>query len=998
MAYRLGAGYLEITSKILPIFALVAIITGFLMVPFLPTVWAIPAGFTDTRVVGGLNSPTAMDFSPDSRLFVDEKDGNMRIVKNGMLLATPFLSVPVDSAGERGLLGIAFDPNFATNGYVYAYYTATTPTIHNRVSRFTADPANPDKVLAGSEFQILNLETLSTATNHNGGAIHFGKDGKLYVAVGENANSANSQSLSTRLGKILRINSDGSIPSDNPFFNTTGAKQEIWAWGLRNPFTFAFSPAANSSLMYINDVGQDTWEEINSGVKGANYGWPTCEGICSNPSFVDPIYTYNHNGAGAAITGAAFYESTQFPSEYKDSYFFGDYVSGFIKRLTPSNQVVDFLSGLNSPVDLKVGPDGSLFYLSIGSGEVHKVEYSSGGNNAPSAVASGSPTSGAAPLTVNFTGSGSSDPDSDPLTYSWDFGDSSTATGINVSHTYASAGPYTATLTVSDGRGGINMAYVNVSAGTPPAGTIDTPAAGVKYNAGDTISFSGTATDAEDGSLPADAFKWVILLHHNTHTHPFEEFDGVKSGSFTIPTVGETDDDVWYRIYMTVTDSSGLSTTTTRDVTPNKSTITLSSNPQGLQVNLDGQPKTTPYTFVGVVGMSRTVQAVPLQDLSGQTYRVQSWSDGGSATHMISTPPLNMTYIANYTTVLPSQRYNIAVKSADMMNNPLTGYQTTIDSGGSTVETGFTPMTYAGNAGATYAVTAYDYGNAVFDHWDDGSTGRTRTVSLNADMTMTAYYKTPPSTQATWRLTVVSQDSAGNTISGYRTTLYDSAGNVIAGDFTPATFTLNAGQQYSIGMGDFGASMFNHWDDNDSTANPRGVSITADTQLAAVYESGQIVHMDNRVTSWGSLLYPGRQINAEYAGQGSQLIGDNIDSITVQLMKWGSPTGTMQVGIFNEDLTVKKLFATVNVSTIATSYQDYEFKLANNELYTIQAGDRIGVKYSGGDSNNGIFVMIDRDTSSSFDGVSSQRVRYETGWLYYDTGEDMYMVLKQTHS
>ncbi|HSB57684.1 MAG TPA: PQQ-dependent sugar dehydrogenase [Nitrosopumilaceae archaeon] len=613
-------------------------------------------GFVDSKFVGGLSVPTAMDFAPDGRLFVDQKGGAVRVIKNGVLLPTPFLTVPVNNVGERGLLGIAFDPNFSTNGYVYIYYTTSTSPIHNRVSRFTADPANPDVALAGSELQILNLENLSTATNHNGGAIHFGKDGKLYIAVGENANTSNSQSLSTRLGKILRINSNGTIPSDNPFYNTPEAKQEIWALGLRNPFTFAFSPKSDSTLMYINDDGQDSWEEINSGSSGANYGWPLCEGLCPNhPEFENPIYTYAHNGAGKAIAGGAFYEANQFPPEYKGSYFFGDYVAGFIKRLQPDGQTVDFLPSVNSPVDIKVGPEGGLYYLSIGSGEVHRVLFVTEGNSSPIAVATASPTTGSPPLSVDFDGSYSSDPDPGTvLSYLWNFGDGSpTASGALVTHNYNVAGSFIATLTVNDGNGGTNSATIEIKVGTPPVGIIVTPPAGTKYSGGDVISFSGSGTDSEDGVLPDSAFNWIILFHHNTHTHPFMEFDGVKSGSFEIPTLGETSSDVWYRIYLTVTDSTGLTSLSIRDVLPNKSTITLDSNVSGLQVNLDGQPHTTPHSFVGVVGITRTLQAPTSQDLGDQTYQFLSWSDGGLATHDISTPSIDTTYTASYGCIAP---------------------------------------------------------------------------------------------------------------------------------------------------------------------------------------------------------------------------------------------------------------------------------------------------------------------------------------------------------
>ena len=980
-------------------FALVPTVMTLILAPSLfPSAAAIPTGFTDSKMTGGLNTPTAMEFAPDGRLFVAEKGGALRIIKNGALLSTPFVSVAVDTYAERGLLGIAFDPSFASNRYIYLYYTTSADPIHNRVSRFTADSANPDRALAGSERVLLELTGSSTGF-HNGGAIHFGKDGKLYIAVGDHGGYYNPQSLSSYFGKMLRINSDGSVPADNPFYNTSGAKKEIWALGLRNPFTFAFSPSSTGPQMYINDVGEEAWEEIDSGTAGANYGWPTCEGACSNPGFVNPVYAYPHptDGSGAAVTGGAFYAASQFPSGYTGSYFFGDYVKGFIKRITPGNQVIDFLSNISSPVDIKIGSDGSLYYLSIGSGEVHRVQYMASGNSPPNAIASGNPISGGPPLAVSFSGSGSSDPDSDPLTYSWNFGDGASGTGISVSHTYNSAGPYTAILTVSDGRGGTGTATVNISVGTPPVGTINTPASGTKYDAGDTISFSGSATDAQDGTLPASAFKWVILLHHNTHTHPFLEFDGVKSGSFTIPTTGETDSNVWYRLYLTVTDSSGLSTTTTRDVTPNKSTVTLESSTSGLQIYLDGQPKTTPYSFVGVVGIIRNLQAPTMQNLNGQTYQFQSWSDGGAAAHSISTPASDTTYTARYTLTSTATHYTLTVKSADLSGSAISGYYAFIQAGGATVQTGYTPLTYSGNAGTTYTVTVQDYGSVVFDHWDNGSTSRSRTVTLNSDATLAAYYRTP-SSQSTGTLTVGSQDSSGNAISGYWTALYDSSDNVISTGFTPATFTLNSGQQYSVRVGNFGSYSFNHWADNGSTANPRDVSITANTQLAAVYAAGEIVHMQNTVASWGSLQYSGRQVNAEYAWPDSQLVGDKIDSITLQLMKWGSPTGTAQVGVINEDLTVKKLFSTVDVSALSTSYQDYEFKLTGGELYTIQPGDRIGIKYSGGDINNGVFVMIDRDASSSFDGTSSQRIRYESGWLYYDTGEDMYMILKQTHS
>jgi glucose/arabinose dehydrogenase len=302
-----------------------------------------------------------MEFAPDGRLFVCLQTGQVRVIKNGSLVATPFLNIQVDSSGERGLLGIAFDPNFINNHYVYVYHTVPTFPIHNRVSRFTAagDVAAP-----GSEVIILNLDNLSSATNHNGGALHFGPDGKLYIGVGENANGANAQTLSNLLGKVLRINSNGSIPTDNPFYNSaSGNNRAIWALGLRNPFTFAFQPG--STRMFINDVGASTYEEINNGIAGSNYGWPATEGPTNNPSFRSPIYFYRHD-IGCAIVGGAFYNPPvlQFPSSYLGKYFFADLCGGWIHVFSPaSGTAIDFASGINTPVDLHVGPDGALYYL-----------------------------------------------------------------------------------------------------------------------------------------------------------------------------------------------------------------------------------------------------------------------------------------------------------------------------------------------------------------------------------------------------------------------------------------------------------------------------------------------------------------------------------------------------------------------------------------------------------------------------------------------------------
>jgi glucose/arabinose dehydrogenase len=328
-----------------------------------------------------------MEFAPEGRLFVAEQRGTLRVVKAGGSLAT-FLDISgrVNSAGERGLLGVAFDPAFSNNHYVYLYYTqraaGTTPA-HNRVIRVTA---RGDRAVTGTKKLILRLNNLSSATNHNGGAIHFGEDGKLYVAVGDNAKGGNAQSLRNLKGKILRINKDGTIPRYNPFYKrATGRYRAIWALGLRNPFSFAIKP--HTGKVFINDVGEQRWEEINRGAAGANYGWPRYEGPESNPAYRNPVFAYRNGtmkDTRCAITGGAFYNPTtrQYPSGYVGDYFFADLCSGWIRtRDATTGEVRGFATGLERPIDLEVSKAGELCYLLRGSsstpGSVSKIRYAS---------------------------------------------------------------------------------------------------------------------------------------------------------------------------------------------------------------------------------------------------------------------------------------------------------------------------------------------------------------------------------------------------------------------------------------------------------------------------------------------------------------------------------------------------------------------------------------------------------------------------------------------
>lgn len=611
----------------------------------------LPPGFTETQLASGLANPTAMALAPDGRTFVCLQGGQLRVIKNGQLLPTPFLTVTVDSAGERGLLGVAFDPEFASNQFVYVYYTATTPTIHNRVSRFTA---SGDVAVAGSEATILDLNGLTGATNHNGGALHFGPDGRLYIAVGENATPANAQTLDNLLGKMLRINKDGTIPADNPFFGqASGVNRAIWALGLRNPFTFAFQPG--TGRMFVNDVGQSTWEEVNDGVAGANYGWPDTEGPTTDPRFQTPLFAYTNDASTCAITGGTFYNpaSVQFPSDYTGKYFFADFCGGWIRRLDPATNpptVTGFATGISNPVDLRVDPAGNLYYLARGTGAVWRVQFT--GNQAPQITSHPASLTVAAGQSATFSVGASG---TAPLSYRWQRDGVDIAGATAASYTLASAtladsgAAFRAIVTNSFGSATSNSATLTVTANSPPTALISTPAHGTLYSAGDTINFAGGGNDPEDGALPVGALTWRVDFHHDDHTHPFvPSTSGIAGGSFVIPTTGETSANVWYRIHLTVRDSGGLTHATFSDVVPRTATITLATNPAGLQLTLDGQPVTTPFSVEGVVGIQRTLGAPSPQIPGATTYVFQTWSDGGAATHTIGTPLADTTFTATF--------------------------------------------------------------------------------------------------------------------------------------------------------------------------------------------------------------------------------------------------------------------------------------------------------------------------------------------------------------
>ena len=627
----------------------------------------VPDGFIVEEVVRGLD-PTHMALAPDGRIFIAEKNGRILIIRDDQLNAEPFLNIEVDNFNERGLSGIAFDPDFEQNNYIYVYYTVPNAN-HNRVSRFVA---NGDFAIPGSEEILLDLDPLA-GTIHNAGAMMFGSDGKLYIAVGDGADANAAQELNNLLGKILRINADGTIPQDNPFYNQlTGNNRAIYAYGLRNPFSFSIN--SNTGDIFANDVGQATWEEVNNILPGGNYGWPLIEGPIEsqNPpdNYVDPLYAYTHD-QGCAIVGATFYtpETLQFPSNYENKYFFADYCGGYIKVLDPGSGVVEetFASQINRPLTMVVSPDGTLYFLeragqgggsqddntSTEDGALWKVTYNGSGapfiGNQPDDILISIGES----ATFEISASGTQ-----PLQYQWKKDGSDIANATMNNYTFENAqlsdSASTFTCVVSNAFGSVESegALLKVTSNQRPNPMITTPSADLKYRGGNTIQFSGVATDPEDGDLDPSGFTWWVDFHHDEHTHPVLAPFQAAAGEFEVPRVGEISSNVWYRIYLSAEDANGMSRTVYTEVFPYKSFITYNTSPQGLSVNVDGRIVETPFATESVVGITRTVEALPSQELGNQLFVFDGWDDGSpELIRSFNAPELDTVINLTYTEV-----------------------------------------------------------------------------------------------------------------------------------------------------------------------------------------------------------------------------------------------------------------------------------------------------------------------------------------------------------
>jgi len=664
----------------------------------------VPPQFED-ELVASVNSPTALAFTPDGRLLITRQYGTLHVYRNGSLLPDPALDLSnrICDNRERGVLGVAVDPAFALNRYIYLYYTynkadscqlndensgAGPDSPVNRVSRFIL--GDGDDVDPASETVLID-NIPSPGGYHNAGDLQFGKDGYLYVSTGDGNcdwrgdSGCQGQNDAARdenvlLGKILRITPAGEIPAGNPFQGpnadrcnlagqTTAGRRckETYAWGLRNPFRIAFDSNGSETRFFINDVGLDNWEEIDQGEAGADYGWNVREGHCARSStsncaappagMTNPIYDYDHSTGCGSVTGGAFVPNGVWPAQYDGVYLYGDYVCGTIFVLAESGGTFSssvFGTGVNGPVAMTFGPSGegkALYYLAYGSNEVRRIASAGAPNRAPSASVSADRTAGDLPLTVNFDAGESSDPDGDTLSYEWDFGDGSPhATGVTASHTYTTMNVFVAKVTVSDGNGGEDVATIEIDAGNnAPEVAIDAPLPDEQFRVGETITLTGSGFDAEDGTLPDSSLNWKVVLVHGYHTHPFL----APTKGNDIPMVAPSPEGLaaaansYLRLQLTATDSRGKTTTVKQDLMPKLVSLSFGAEPTGLKLMVAGSSRSAPATVTSWEGWKFNISA-PNQPGAGGTWAFDGWSDGGARTHEITTPASPAGFTASF--------------------------------------------------------------------------------------------------------------------------------------------------------------------------------------------------------------------------------------------------------------------------------------------------------------------------------------------------------------
>jgi glucose/arabinose dehydrogenase len=664
----------------------------------------VPTGFDQRVLAAGISQPTQVAWAPDGRMFVAEKPGRIRVVTAaGALLTAPLMDITarVNSQQDRGLLGIALSPTFAVDHQLFYVFTyelqpgtpdSDAPMVA-RVERVTVNADNtvsaPTVVLgtdvSGPCPRVSDTCMPSDGRSHSIGTIRFGPDGTLWIGLGDSADynvvdelAFRAQEEGVMSGKLLHVDTSGRGLPGHPFCpsetDLTKTCTRLYAKGFRNPYRFTITAGG---VPLVGDVGWGSREELDRVVAGGNYGWPCWEGdrqttgysadarctaLYAAQTAKAPLHTYSHDNANAAIVGGPVMPAdTPFGADYAGDVFFGDYAKGFVQRLdlaadgtctTTPCTVRSFATGWVG-TDLELSPARNLAWTLFGTGgpdgSVVEVLPTASGNRTPVARATVTPLAGSAGRGYRFGAGTSTDPDGDPLTATWDFGDGTAAqAGTDVEHVFAAGvTSATVTLTVADGRGATATDTVTVHPGdAPPVPQITAPAAGARYTDGQPFALHGGASDPEDGALTGAALTWHMTLHHGTHVHVLGDVTGTDP-SFT--PYDDHDADSHYEVTLTATDSAGNAVTTAPvRMDPRTIAMTLRSSPTGAVVGYGEGTHTTPDTFTTAVGYRTTLTAPATTTSGGNRYAFASWSDGGAAQHELVVGATDTTLTATY--------------------------------------------------------------------------------------------------------------------------------------------------------------------------------------------------------------------------------------------------------------------------------------------------------------------------------------------------------------
>ena len=665
-----------------------------------------PSGFEEDTIVGGLTIPTTAAWAPDGRIFIAEKSGLLKVVNPGFSTATTILDISdkVNDSYDRGLLGLALDSDFESNGYVYLLYVYDVAPLMpdsdgqmvSRLSRIQVSGSNTvsaETVLLGTYVAGPCPAPSNTVDcipaegrSHAIGTVISAPDGTLYVGSGDASSYAEFDPLAFRVyddqsfaGKLMHVDRDGRGLPGHAFCpadaNLDHVCTKLHSKGFRNPFRFELR---GDGSLAIGDVGWSTREEVDFiSTPGGSYGWPCYEGTIHTPIYQDddrcdgpsgeyakegtpqahrpPVYDYNHTATNAII-GGPIYPSGDYPDEYDGNMFFGDFAAGFMKVLDLDaggavTGTTDFANGW-AGTDLMLTPDGDLAFTDFGTGEpgsgsLKAIVYAPAAGS-PNAVATADPEAGGKPLTVNFSSAGSSDPEHQPLSYDWDFDDGSAhSSAAAPSHVYTDAGVYHPTLTVDDGDGHTDSVGLTVNVfNSPPTPQITSPADESSFRDGDVITLHGSATDAEDGALSASALSWRVILHHGAHTHQAGTFNGTASPTFTAQR--DHDADSYYEVRLRATDSDAEFRQTTIELRPETAPFQILSSPPGAPVAYGGVGRTAPFSTTSAIGLQTSVSAGARFSAGGEIYHFHSWADGGGRVRQVEIPATASSVTAVY--------------------------------------------------------------------------------------------------------------------------------------------------------------------------------------------------------------------------------------------------------------------------------------------------------------------------------------------------------------